>query len=131
MKNKFLNQKYKNQISIKNPTLSNIILEAFGDTEKKKIITSVTEKPKIIYEILKDSKMPQTSGYRKINSLIEKGILVPDGFVETPEGKKINKYRTSFDDIIIDIRKNQITVNIEMDSKKIKESSILMTISEI
>ena len=128
---KILKPNHKNQITIKNPDLVNIVLEAFGDADKKRIIVSVTEKSQIIYEILKESQIPQTSGYRKINSLIEKGILVVDGHVESSEGKKINKYRTAFNNIQIDIAKNQIALKMQIDNNKIKESSILMTMSEI
>ena len=120
----------KKWITITDPNLTGIILEAFGDEDKKNIISSINEEPKIVYQILKESKIPQTSGYRKINSLIENGILIIDGYVETKEGKKVNKYRTAFKNIRIAIIKNEITVDIQVDDKRMwEESTILTTIS--
>ena len=119
-------------ITITDPNLTSIILEAFGDEDKKNIISSVNEEPKIVYEILKESKIPQTSGYRKINSLIENGILIIDGHIETKEGKKVNKYRTAFKNIRITIIKNEVSVDIQVDDKRMwEESAILTTISEL
>jgi hypothetical protein len=83
-----------------------------------------------VYDILKESKIPQTSGYRKINSLIEKGILVIDGHVETNDGKKINKYKTSFQNARINIIKNEITIDVQINKQNIKDSSILSTMIE-
>lgn len=122
----------KNWITITDPTLTSIILEAFGDDDKKKIISSVIEESKIVYQILKESKIPQTSGYRKINSLIENGILITDGHIETKDGKKINKYKTAFTNVVINIIQNKITADIHVDSKQMwEESLILATMSEL
>ena len=120
----------KNWITITDTQLTGKILEAFGDEDKKRIISSVNEEPKIVYDILKESKIPQTSGYRKINSLIDNGILIIDGYMETKDGKKVNKYRTAFRNIHINIMKNEITVDIQVDSKK-EENSILSAMLEL
>ena len=122
----------KNWITVTNPSLTGIILEVFGDEDKKQIVSSVNEESKIVYQILKESKIPQTSGYRKINSLIENGILITDGYIETKDGKKVNKYRAAFKNVRINIIKNEITIDIQADSQRMwKESSILTTMSEL
>lgn len=122
----------KNWITITDPILTGIILEAFGDEDKKQIISSVNEESKIVYQILKESMIPQTSGYRKINSLIENGILITDGYIETKDGKKVNKYITAFKNVRINIIKNEITIDIQTDSKQTwEESSILTTMYDL
>ena len=129
---KRLNNNKKTWITITDPKLTGKVLEAFGDEDKKGIISSVNEEPKIVYQILKESKIPQTSGYRKINSLIDNGILIVDGHIETKEGKKVNKYRTAFKNMHINIMKNDITVDIQVDNKNaLEESSILSVMSEL
>ena len=120
----------KSWIRITDPNLTEIILAAFGDADKKKIMASVTEESKTVYDILKESKIPQTSGYRKINSLIEKGILVIMGHIDTHDGKKVNKYKTSFQNVRINIIKNEITVDVKLDNQNVKDSSILSTMIE-
>jgi len=118
-------------ITIKDPGLAEFILDTFGDSDKKKIFTSVVEKSKIVYDILKKDKIPQTSGYRKINSLIKNGLITIDGFIETNEGKKINKYKSIFQNIRINIKKNEITVDVQLNRQSIADSSILLTMTEL
>ena len=129
---KNMNTNSKNWITITEPSLTSTILEAFGDEDKKKIISSVNEESKIVYQILKESKIPQTSGYRKINALIEDGILIIDGHIETKDGKKVNKYRTVFKNVQIHIIENDVTVDVQIDDTKTgQESSILTAMSEL
>ena len=118
-------------ITINDPKLTEIMLEAFGDTDKKKIIAYVTDDSKTIFEILQELKIPQTSCYRKINSLIEKGLLITDGYIETNDGKKVNKYCTAFQKTQISIMKDVVTVNIEVDKKRISDNSILLAIADM
>ena len=121
----------KKWITLNDSILAGVILEAFGDVDKKKILASVTDESKIIYDILHECKIPQTSGYRKINSLIKNGLLLIDGFIETPDGKKINKYQTIFQNVNIHIIKNKVTVDIQMNEKSIETSSIILAMDEL
>jgi len=72
-------RKDKKWITIEDQSLTKMILESLGDEDKKNIVNSVIDESRIISDILEISKMPQTSGYRKVNSLIENGILIPHG----------------------------------------------------
>jgi len=107
--------------------INSIILQAFGDPEKKKILESVSVTPKIIADILKDCNLPQTSGYRKINGMIADGLMFQLGYV-IKDNKKINKYVCVFDDLNINIEKSKITINVQLTDSKQKQSSILQTI---
>ncbi|HEV2193500.1 MAG TPA: transcriptional regulator [Nitrosopumilaceae archaeon] len=94
-----------NWIAIEDPSLAKLILESFGDEDKKNILNTVLDEPRIISEILETAKMPQTSGYRKINSLIDNGLLIVQGHVTTNDGKKVNKYKSIFENVTISIEK--------------------------
>jgi len=115
-------------ITIQEQELATIILESFGDHDKKAILNSVLDKPRIVADILKNCKIPQTSGYRKINSLIGVGLLIPNGQSLTPDGKKVIKYETLFTNISIEIEKNFVKVKVQMKENTIKNSSILQVI---
>jgi DNA-binding transcriptional ArsR family regulator len=117
-------------VQIENPELTKIILESFGDDDKKKILATLNEEPMLISQILDICKIPQTSGYRKINSLIEGGLLVPTGFVITPDGKRVTKYLSIFDNIRIDIVKNKIAVSLHL-QKGLSTSSVLTVCAQI
>ena len=116
-----------NWYRVSDPYISSIILQSFGDPEKKKILESVSNTPKIIADILKECDLPQTSGYRKINRLIDDGLIFPSDFIEK-ENKKINKYLCVFDDLKINIEKSKVFVDLQLTDSKQQFSSILQTI---
>ncbi|MGY5150383.1 MAG: hypothetical protein ACW9W3_09995 [Candidatus Nitrosopumilus sp. bin_68KS] len=107
--------------------VNTIILQAYGDMEKKKIIESVSESPKIINDILKDCQLPRTSGYRKINSLIDDGLIYQSDQIIL-DNKKINKYACAFTNLKINIEKNKLTVDVQLSATDIAQSSIFQTI---
>ncbi len=117
-----------NWIEIKDPELSKIFLESFADKDKKAILGAVMDKPLIIAKILESSKIPQTSGYRKINFLIDNGLLVSNGFELTHDGKKVKEYETIFENIKVDIVKNNITVKVQLKNTLLQNSSIIQTV---
>jgi len=115
-------------ITIHNKDLARIFLESFSNPEKKCILTTVLDKPLMVSDILNSCKMAQTSGYRKINSLIDSGLLVPNGHIVTNDGKKVQKYGTPFRNVNIKIEKNSVLVRVQLHEKSIENSSILQII---
>lgn len=117
-----------NWIQMKDPELSRIFLESFADQDKKAILGSVMDNSLIIAKILESCKIPQTSGYRKINYLINSGLLVVNGFEVAHDGKKVKKYETIFDNVKVDIVKNDVAVKVQLKKSLLNDSSILQTI---
>jgi hypothetical protein len=117
-----------NWIAIEDSSLAKLILESFGDEDKKNILNTVLDEPRIISEILETAKIPQTSGYRKINSLIDNGLLIVQGYVTTHDGKKVNKYKSIFENVTISIEKNKIVVKVLLAKESIEKSSIIQVI---
>ena len=101
-----------------------MILETFGEIEARKIILCLLENEYTIPQILKESKVPKTSGYRKIENLILNGLIIETGKVLS-ESKKISKLQCVFQEIKMDVKKGKISVNGVMD-KKIFEKSTSM-----
>lgn len=117
-----------NWIIIKDSHIAKLILESFGDDDKKKILNTVLDEPRIISEILNICKIPQTSGYRKIKSLIQNGLLVAKGFITTSDGKMINKYKSLFENVRIVIEKNKVGIEIMITRESFEHSSIMQVI---
>ena len=115
-------------IQMNDPELSKIFLESFADQDKKSILGAVMDDALIIAKILESCNIPQTSGYRKINFLINSGLLVANGFELAHDGKKVKKYETIFDNIKVDIVKNEIDVKVQLKKSLLNDSSILQTI---
>jgi len=121
-------QSHSNWVQIKDQELSKIFLESFADSDKRLIIGSVMDESLIISDITKKCQIPQTSGYRKINFLINNGLLVFSGFEFTQDGKKVKKYETIIDNVIMEIVKNSVSVKIKLKKSLLNESSILQTV---
>jgi hypothetical protein len=117
-----------NWVTLKDQELSKTFLESFADPDKKVIIGSVMDESLIISDIIEKCQIPQTSGYRKINSLINNGLLVSSGYELAQDGKKVKKYETIFDNVIMDIVKNIVTVKIQLKKSLLAESSIFQTV---
>ncbi len=97
-------------VTIKAKPIISLILHSYADDDKKKILNVTANKPRIILDIINACKLPQTSSYRKINSLIKNGLLIPDGQIPRKFGKKVTKYVALFENLEIDIIKNDISV---------------------
>ncbi|MGY5140047.1 MAG: transcriptional regulator [Candidatus Nitrosopumilus sp. Bin_571-38] len=124
---KILKVKIKNDkflVTIIHQHLRDLILEVFGDIETRKIITALLEKEYTIPQILKESKIPKTSGYRKIENLILNGLIIESGKVLS-ESKKISKLQCIFEEIDLKIKKDKIEI-IGVVNKKIFEKSTSM-----
>ena len=111
-------------ITILDQDLKNLILEIFGEIETRKIILCLLENEYTIPQILKESKVPKTSGYRKIENLILNGLIVESRKVLS-ESKKVSKMQCIFQEISLDIKKGKFLVNGTID-KEIFEKSTSM-----
>ena len=120
--------KEKNWITIEDPSLTKLILESLGDEDKKNILNAVIDEPRIISDILESSKIPQTSGYRKINALIQNGMLIPHGSALTHDGKKVTKYKSVFENISIEIEKNRVTVRVLPTTESFTKSTVMQLV---
>jgi len=111
-------------MTVEDQFLTRVILEAFGD-DRKEILTALLEQPRIISDVLNICKIPQTSGYRKINWLIDNGLLTVHGFITTPDGKRVNKYIPVFENIKINIVKNKVTVKVQLNKESMNNSLLI------
>lgn len=101
-------------IKIEKPSLIELILETYFDSDKKKILKAASNKPIIIPKILDVCKISPTPGYRKINSLIQTGLIVPAGFIVIQKRKKVKKYKSIFENVKIFIDKDNMSVKVKL-----------------
>ena len=60
---------------IKNERLKRSILSALADIELQKILDATMSGPKSVNQIMRETKIPHTSAYRKIKWLLEEKLL--------------------------------------------------------
>lgn len=118
-------------ITIYDQNLASLILESFGDPEKKKILEHSFQQPNPIMKILESCNLPKTSGYRLTNELIENGLLVETSFETTKEGKRVGKYTSLFDQVRIDIGRDILHIQVLMNPDFLKTSNVINAINTV
>ncbi len=111
-------------ITIENKELAELVLESYGDREKRSILDTALKFPGAILDILERCNIPKSSGYRLVNELVENGFLSEAGYVKTSDGKTINKYMPLFERIKIEIDSQMIFVQVLLKKEVLSESSI-------
>jgi len=130
--NKIIKIRKKNDkyyVSVIDSKLVNLIFESLGDLESRKIISILLENEYTIPQILKESKIPKTSGYRKIEDLLISGFLIETGKVLS-ESKKISKIRCIFQEVSINVKEDKILINGVISKKLFEKSTSMKSIIE-
>ena len=109
-------------IKIIDQKIKNLILESCGDAETRSILICLFDNELTIPQILKESGVPKTSGYRKIENLIINGLILESGKILS-ESKRISKYKCVFDEIKIEMGKNDIMIQAMINEKIFDEST--------
>lgn len=114
------------EVEIIEPKLIEKILLCWGDEECRKIIILLMGNSHTIPEILQNTNIPKTSGYRKIEELMSLGLIIEVGKTLS-ESKKVSKFACVFDEMTITINKNSTQI-IGRISQKIFDKSSLVSI---
>ena len=119
----------KVQIKLLANDLKNKVLKYFTNKETKEIMLTILEKDLTISEILKKSKTPRTSGYRKIEELIGKGMIIEKEKILS-KSKKTSKFKCVFEEIDIKIKSSVFLINCYMLKQDFEKSSIMMVMDK-
>ena len=104
-------------MKIKKPELVELIAQTYLDPVKKKILNTISDKPTTIPQVMNMCNIAPTLGYRKINSLINSGLIIPVSYVII-QNRKVKKYITVIENVIIHVNKNTISVKVRFNKKK-------------
>lgn len=122
---KKVNENY--HLTILDSKLVHVILDMFGDYETRKMITYILKSEHTIPEILRELGIPKTSGYRKIENLLISGFFIETGKVLS-ESKKISKIQCVFQEVLIDAKKEKLTVSGIVPKKTFEKSTTMKSI---
>lgn len=111
-------------LTIENQDLINLILESYGDREKRLILNTALKSPNVILEILEECGIPKSSGYRLVNELVESGLLTEEGFAKTSDGKTVSKYTALLEKVRFEIGSEGINLQVLLKENILNESSI-------
>lgn len=114
-------------VTLHDPNLTEKILEMLGDKDYRKILDLLIDKSLTSYEILDKVEIPQASAYRKIEALVDSGLLVENGKASGNRGRHAIKLTTLYRGLDMSIVKNRITVQVKMSKSMLQKSTILST----
>ena len=103
-------------IQVKNKKISTNFIELLSDPIKNQIFSLLQKKPLTTQEIIEKLDIPFTSGYRKISSLIQDGILVESRVLKKRYYKKILEYTTIVQSVKIELDDGNMEVFIKIKS---------------
>ncbi len=103
--------------------LSEMVFDYFGDTECRKILLAIMDKPLTVPEILSFSGVLKSPAYRKIENLLLDGMILESGKILT-NNKRVSQYRCIFDHITLVIEKGGYIIRGRVYGKYFKQSSL-------
>jgi len=108
-----LNQEDKN---------ASILLKELFDGFSYKIVMSIIEDSKTVFEICKDNDLPISSTYKKIKKLKDLGLLFIDRIVINEKGKKVVFYKSKIQSVELILNKKQVLLQFKKNERNLPYS---------
>ena len=115
----FSNQQYLLNHENKN---TSILLKELFDGFSYKIVMSIIEDSKTVFEICKENDLPISSTYKKIRKLKDLGLLIIDRIVINEKGKKVVFYKSKIQSVELILNKKQVVLNLKKNEKNFSHS---------
>jgi DNA-binding HxlR family transcriptional regulator len=100
------------------------ILEALGDRWAREILLLLSDGPRSAQEIQASNRMPQSTLYRKLHELSEIGLIGIQRSVISPDGKRVELYRSLLQELTVEMRGTRLTIDVrfrDLPSERLKE----------
>ena len=100
------------------------ILEALGDRWSREILLMLNESPRSAQEIQTVNRIPQSTLYRKLHELGEIGLVGVQRSVISPDGKRVELYRSLLDELKVELRGARIRIDVrfrDLAAERLKE----------
>jgi len=108
-----LNQEDKN---------ASILLKELFDGFSYKIVMSIIEDSKTVFEICKENDLPISSTYKKIKKLKDLGLLFIDRIVINEKGKKVVFYKSKIQSVELILNKKQVLLQFKKNERNLPYS---------
>lgn len=96
------------------------VLKELFDGFSYKIIMSVVEEPKSVFQICKENDLPVSSTYKKIKKLKELDLLVVDRIIISEKGKRILFYKSKVQSVELLLDKKNIILQFRKNDKNLR-----------
>lgn len=122
-----ISNKKTSLIILNDKNLSEKILLAYGDKDKKTILELLSNQSILLLDIQSITNIPQATGYRRAKELIDDGLLVESGYELTSDNKRVKTYTSLLSGFTINSINSQYNVQIRV-KENFLESSMLCQI---
>lgn len=112
--------KERGWFEMKDPSIVDAIVSTYGNSLNRKILNSCSSMPHTVMEILAITKIPQTTGYRRIMSLIKDNFLFAHHTFQRKGGKQIVRYLSMFKEIEFQMSENQELIRVKFQENFLK-----------
>lgn len=75
------------------------ILNALADEHSRRILQATRYKAKSASDLMRDEGIPKTSLYRKLDELLQAGLILVDRIEVLPDGKKYELFISKYEEI--------------------------------
>ena len=107
------------------------MLSALADEEMIKILNCSMCRAIPVNNIIKECNIPHTTAYRKINWLLDKGLLLIDKIEITSDGKKYSLIRSVLKSLLVRYEYNSLIVEAEYDLDSCRKANREIFIIEV
>jgi DNA-binding HxlR family transcriptional regulator len=112
------------ELGARPPERKERILEALGDRWSREILLMLNESPRSAQEIQSTNRIPQSTLYRKLHELGEIGLVGVQRSVISPDGKRVELYRSLLDELKVEMRGARLRIDVrfrDLASERLKE----------
>ncbi len=89
------------------------LLKELFDGFSYKILLSVMDQPKTVFQICDENRVPVSSTYKKIKKLRNMGLLVVDSIIINEKGKKVIFYKSKIRSIELVLDKQNVILQLK------------------
>lgn len=94
--------------------MSKSVLAALGDEFSERIVACTVERSRTVEEISELERIPLSTCYRRIRSLLDSGLVVIERIIITATGNRYALYRSSFKSYHVSIDSHGLDVQAEL-----------------
>lgn len=95
---------------IMNEQVAQSVIEVLSDKYARKIIFATTATARSTEEVSIETKIPISTCYRRIHSMVKFGLLVVDRTILTDDGRKYETYKSAIKDARVKMEAGKVTV---------------------
>jgi helix-turn-helix protein len=103
------------------PEAGSSILRALADRFSEKIMTRAADEARTVEEISSSERIPLSTCYRRMQGLVDAGLVVVDKVVITGSGKRYATYRSCYRSFRISADSHGTSVEVELNKDPVEK----------